>query len=199
MITIIDYGLGNVLAFANVYKRLNIPVGVAKSATDLRGATKLILPGVGCLRPRDGAVAALGHAGDARRAGARACRARAGGLRRHADPRRDAARKVSCRGLAGSTGRSASSTSRAFVNGRRLPHMGWNDVKPVGPSALFAEPRVRRALLLPALLLLPLRAPRQRAGAGGVRHDVQLRGAVEATSSVCSFTPRRAITLAHGC
>lgn len=47
MITIIDYGLGNVLAFANTYKRLNINVSVAKTAADLRAATKLILPGVG--------------------------------------------------------------------------------------------------------------------------------------------------------
>ena len=47
MITIIDYGLGNVLAFVNTFNRLNIAVKVAKSATDLAGATKLILPGVG--------------------------------------------------------------------------------------------------------------------------------------------------------
>ena len=47
MITIIDYGLGNILAFVNVYKRLNIPVTVAKTAAELVGATKLILPGVG--------------------------------------------------------------------------------------------------------------------------------------------------------
>src|SRR5215470_7551399 len=47
MITIVDYGLGNILAFANIYKRLNVPVAVAKNASDLGRATKLILPGVG--------------------------------------------------------------------------------------------------------------------------------------------------------
>lgn len=47
MIKLIDYGLGNILAFQNMYKRLNIAVGVAKTAEDLGGATKLILPGVG--------------------------------------------------------------------------------------------------------------------------------------------------------
>ncbi|MEA2942387.1 MAG: imidazole glycerol-phosphate synthase subunit HisH, partial [Bradyrhizobium sp.] len=47
MITIINYGLGNVQAFANLYKRLNIPVAVARTAPDFRKATKLILPGVG--------------------------------------------------------------------------------------------------------------------------------------------------------
>jgi glutamine amidotransferase len=47
MIAIIDYGLGNVRAFANVYKKLNIPALTAKCADDLKSASKLILPGVG--------------------------------------------------------------------------------------------------------------------------------------------------------
>lgn len=47
MITIIDYGLGNIQAFVNVYKRLSIPVTIARQPADLEGATRLILPGVG--------------------------------------------------------------------------------------------------------------------------------------------------------
>jgi glutamine amidotransferase len=47
MIRIIDYGLGNILAFQNVYKRLNIEVGLARTAAEVRDSTKLILPGVG--------------------------------------------------------------------------------------------------------------------------------------------------------
>lgn len=47
MITIVDYGLGNIQAFINLYKRLGIPVAVAKTAEALGGVTKLILPGVG--------------------------------------------------------------------------------------------------------------------------------------------------------
>jgi len=47
MIAIIDYGLGNVKAFINVYKKLNIPLLIAKQAEDLGKATKVILPGVG--------------------------------------------------------------------------------------------------------------------------------------------------------
>ena len=47
MITVIDYGIGNVQAFINVYKRLDIPVNVAKSIDDLAETTKIILPGVG--------------------------------------------------------------------------------------------------------------------------------------------------------
>lgn len=47
MITIIDYGVGNTLAFANVFSRMNIPYIVAKEVSELKGAEKFILPGVG--------------------------------------------------------------------------------------------------------------------------------------------------------
>ena len=47
MITIINYGLGNISAFANVYKRLNIPVSIATRKEELVNARKIILPGVG--------------------------------------------------------------------------------------------------------------------------------------------------------
>lgn len=47
MITIIDYGVGNIYAFQNVYKRLDIPTKIARTPQDLEDAQKLILPGVG--------------------------------------------------------------------------------------------------------------------------------------------------------
>ena len=47
MITIIDYGLGNIKAFVNVYERLNIKTKIACNAKDLYDASKIILPGVG--------------------------------------------------------------------------------------------------------------------------------------------------------
>ncbi|MGZ9570652.1 imidazole glycerol phosphate synthase subunit HisH [Alcaligenes nematophilus] len=47
MITIVDYGLGNIRAFINTYKQLGIPVNVARNAQELKPASKIILPGVG--------------------------------------------------------------------------------------------------------------------------------------------------------
>lgn len=47
MITIVDYGLGNIRAFANVYDRLNIDVQYASTESALKKASKIILPGVG--------------------------------------------------------------------------------------------------------------------------------------------------------
>lgn len=47
MITIVDYGLGNIRAFINTYKQLGLPVTVARNAHELKQASKIILPGVG--------------------------------------------------------------------------------------------------------------------------------------------------------
>ena len=47
MIGIIDYGVGNIKAFANIYKNLNIPFKIVKNISEFENITKLILPGVG--------------------------------------------------------------------------------------------------------------------------------------------------------
>lgn len=47
MITIINYGVGNINAFVNIYHKLGIDVTVATTAKEVACASKLILPGVG--------------------------------------------------------------------------------------------------------------------------------------------------------
>lgn len=47
MITILDYGSGNLHAIKNIYERLNIPYEFADSKDQLRKADHIILPGVG--------------------------------------------------------------------------------------------------------------------------------------------------------
>jgi len=47
LITIIDYGSGNIRAIGNIYERLNIDYKIAKSPSEIIGAHKLFLPGVG--------------------------------------------------------------------------------------------------------------------------------------------------------
>jgi imidazole glycerol-phosphate synthase subunit HisH len=46
-VTLVDYGLGNIRAFANIYERLNVAVDIGTTADCLRRARRLILPGVG--------------------------------------------------------------------------------------------------------------------------------------------------------
>lgn len=47
MIALLDYGLGNIQAFANIYRNLGIEASPARTAADLRAASRIILPGVG--------------------------------------------------------------------------------------------------------------------------------------------------------
>ena len=47
MIGIVDYGVGNIKAFCNIYKRLNISHKIVNYVEDFKGVSKIILPGVG--------------------------------------------------------------------------------------------------------------------------------------------------------
>lgn len=60
MISIVDYGLGNIRAFENIYRRLGIPVMPVQSVEQLSKASKIILPGVGAF---DWAMQRLGESG----------------------------------------------------------------------------------------------------------------------------------------
>lgn len=60
MIRIVDYGVGNIQAFMTMFKRLGISAERARSATELTGATRLILPGIGAF---DHAMQLLNNSG----------------------------------------------------------------------------------------------------------------------------------------
>lgn len=60
MIGIIDYGVGNIKAFANVYNFLNLSFKIVKNSSEFENVNKLILPGVGSF---DHAMASLQNSG----------------------------------------------------------------------------------------------------------------------------------------
>jgi len=47
MIGILNYGLGNIRSFSNIYRSLDIPHKIITTNKDLNNITKIILPGVG--------------------------------------------------------------------------------------------------------------------------------------------------------
>ena len=47
MITIVDYGSGNISAIANIYEKLRVVYTIAKDPVQVVGAEKIFLPGVG--------------------------------------------------------------------------------------------------------------------------------------------------------
>jgi len=136
MVTIIDYGVGNVFAFQNVFKRLNIPSKIAKCENDLMGSSKLILPGVGHF---DYAMSQLNKSG----------------MRNRLDEL-VLIEKIPVIGICVGMQMMAHKSDEGTLDGlcwidacvkkfdeatinhhTKLPHMGWNDVKPNENHPLF--------------------------------------------------------------
>lgn len=138
MIAIIDYGLGNVLAFVNVYNRLNIPVMVAKSASDLANATKLILPGVGSF---DQAMQQLDQSGMRQPIEHLVLQNEIPvlGICVGMQLLAKCSDEGELPGLGWIDGKVKKFDLSSMPLGTNLPHMGWNDVKPVVDSYLFKE------------------------------------------------------------
>lgn len=47
MITIVDYGMGNLRSVQKAFERINVPVLITSDKTEILKATKIVLPGVG--------------------------------------------------------------------------------------------------------------------------------------------------------
>jgi glutamine amidotransferase len=137
MIAIVDYGLGNILAFANVYKSLNIPVVVARNEEQLRGASKIILPGVGAF---DRAMQLLDQSGMRGALDDLVLKQRVPvlGICVGMQIIAGSSDEGELRGLGWIEGRVRKIDAARLGSATRLPHMGWNDVEPVQPGGLFA-------------------------------------------------------------
>src|SRR5665213_179784 len=47
MITIVNYGVGNLASIQNMFKKIGVPVSLATSAEEVKQSSKIILPGIG--------------------------------------------------------------------------------------------------------------------------------------------------------
>jgi glutamine amidotransferase len=136
LIGIVDYGLGNVQAIANIYKRLGLECALARTPEALQQASHIVLPGVGAF---DWAMARLGESG----------------LRAALDEQILQQHKPVlgiCVGMQMLARRSdeGQTPGLGWVDAevkhldpgtaerpRQLPHMGWNDVRPTSHEGLF--------------------------------------------------------------
>lgn len=136
MITLVNYGLGNIQAFVNIYKRLNIPVAVADTVDQLNRAEKIILPGVGAF---DWAMTRLNESGmqpcldDLVMVRMRPVLGVCVGLQMMA--------RCSDEGELPGLGWIDAEVKRigeaSITQRTHLPHMGWNDVIPRSTECLF--------------------------------------------------------------
>ncbi|PZW86958.1 glutamine amidotransferase [Pseudomonas sp. 2848] len=136
MITIIDYGLGNIQAFVNVYKRLHIPVQVARCAEELAGAQKLILPGVGAFDHAMERLEASGMRATLDRL-VRQDKVPVLGICVGMQMLADSSDEGRLPGLGWVPGRVVSFRSNPGLEAIALPHMGWNDVQAVNGNPLL--------------------------------------------------------------
>lgn len=136
MIAIVDYGLGNIKAFSNIYRSLDIPVLIAKEPSDLIKATKIILPGVGAF---DHAMEQLDQSGmrplleEMVVAKSTPVMGICVGMQMLANKSEE--------GTLGGLGWIDGSVKKFDItkikHHTRLPHMGWNDVTTIRSSKLF--------------------------------------------------------------
>ncbi|KRH96861.1 imidazole glycerol phosphate synthase subunit HisH [Cylindrospermopsis sp. CR12] len=130
-ISLVNYGLGNIKAFINIYQKLSIPVKVVSNPDELWGAEKILLPGVGSF---DWAMTLLNNSG----------------LRAVLDElvlNKKTPILGVCVGMQIMARQSDEGELRGlewldaevniFKHKTQLPHMGWNQVSPKGEVDLF--------------------------------------------------------------
>jgi glutamine amidotransferase len=146
MITVVDYGAGNLGSIVNLCRYLNIPARLCSSPDEIAAADKLLLPGVGAF---DAAMVRIEQ---------RSLRA----ALEHSVRTRGIPILGICLGmqLLSESSEEGSAAGLGFIRGRTvripvapdgqprltIPHMGWDHVSPSPSSRLLAglppEPRV---------------------------------------------------------
>jgi len=136
MITIIDYGLGNISAFQNVYKRLDIPTKIAKSVEDLQDVEKIILPGVGAF---DYAMSQLNNSGMRERLDELVLKQKTPviGICVGMQMMGNKSDEGQLEGLKWIDANVRKFDESTIPQRTKLPHMGWNDVYPKNNHPLF--------------------------------------------------------------
>lgn len=136
MISIVDYGLGNIRAFQNMYKRMNVDAVAVRTADELRAAKRIVLPGVGAF---DHAMELLDASGMRETLDEMVLEKGVPvigvcvGMQILAESSEEGTRP----GLGWIKGTVRHFRSAPEAAGMMLPHMGWNDVEPKPGEALF--------------------------------------------------------------
>lgn len=138
MISIVDYGVGNIQAFMTMFKRLGIPAERASAAPDLAGSTHLVLPGVGHF---DHAMQRLNDSGmrPALESLVLGNSVPVVGICVGMQMLGAGSDEGNLPGLNWVPGRVRSFANHPITATLPMPHMGWNKVMPVASTPLFAK------------------------------------------------------------
>lgn len=154
MIALVDYGLGNIQAFANIYRHLGIEFRAATSPSDLKKASRIILPGVGSF---DWAMTRLQKSGmcDALNEEVMVKKKPVLGVCVGMQMMARSSEEGILLGLGWIDATVVKFDTRLLVGRTHLPHMGWNDVKPKEVDTLFAGLDAPRYYFLHSYLIRP--------------------------------------------
>lgn len=156
MIRIVKYGLGNIGAFANIYRRLNVECGTAETAEELASASKIILPGVGAfdwamhLLDQSGMRDCLDHMVLNRKVPVLGVCV---GMQMMANVSEEGERP----GLGWVDADVRRFDDNKFTARTHLPHMGWSTVRPADTASLFRDMPDPRFYFLHSYLVAPHR------------------------------------------
>lgn len=144
MIRVVDYGVGNIQAFMTMFKRLGIDAARARTADELAGATRLILPGVGAF---DTAMTLLERSGMRQRLDEMVLDQQVPvlGICVGMQMLASGSDEGELPGLGWVPGRVKSFSAQPPCRDLPMPHMGWNDLQVKAGHKLFTgfEPEPR--------------------------------------------------------
>lgn len=138
MISILNYGLGNLQAFANIYKRLNIRANIVSNSEELKKSSRIILPGVGAF---DWAMKRLNDSGmretldDLVLNKGKPILGICVGMQMMARKSQEGIME----GLGWVEGEIVKFEQDKSNQKLHLPHMGWNDVNPLNCKSIFKD------------------------------------------------------------
>ena len=138
MIAIIDYGCGNLNAFTNSFKRLNVKSKIISKSEDLDGIKKIILPGVGSF---DYVIKSFNNSGLREMVEKKVINDKidvlgvCAGMQIMANSSEEGKET----GLGWIAGKVKLIKKEKIKSPTKLPHMGWNDVIPDAANSLFND------------------------------------------------------------
>jgi len=138
MITIVNYGSGNIHAIGNIYDRLKVPYKVAGHPDEIKGAEKIILPGVGAF---DETISMLDHLGfrDVLNQEVQENKVPVLGICVGMQILANNSEEGALAGLGWINGTVRQIDKTLLIHKPKLPHLGWNSIEVQKSGPLFDD------------------------------------------------------------
>jgi glutamine amidotransferase len=138
MITIINYGSGNINAIANIYEKLKVEYCIASTPEQVIGAKKIFLPGVGAF---DETMSKLDITGFRKVLDKEVLLNKVPiiGICVGMQILAESSEEGTCKGLGYIKGKVKKIDTVSILQKPKLPHLGWNSIEIVSNNDLFKE------------------------------------------------------------